>query len=201
MKKFTPEEDQFILDNYLTMPIKRISKMLGRADSVARQRLERLGYKVPKEVAAKFARESRYAPGSVPPNKGKDMPAEVKEKVKHTWFQRGNLPHNSKADGVIVSRRDNSGRNYLYIREAKAKWELLHRHLWRKHHGEIPPGMNVVFKDGNSENCQLDNLELVDRQALMKRNTIHNLPEEIRNTKLLIGSLNRKINRHEQNHQ
>lgn len=187
--------------NYLTMPMKRISTVLGRADSVARQRLEVLGYKVPKEVAERFARESRYSVGTISPNKGKKMTKEVREKVKHTWFKKGNLPFNTKTDGVIVSRTDKTGKNYLYIRESVGKWELLHRHLWRKHHGKIPRGMLVVFKDRNQQNCVIENLELITREENMLRNAIHNLPEEIRNTKLLIGSLNRKIHRHEQNHQ
>jgi hypothetical protein len=135
----------------------------------------------------------------VPPNKGKGMSKEIREKVSRTWFPSGHLPYNTKEDGIIVGRIDKTGRKYLYIRERVSKWELLHRHLWRNHHGEIPPGMIVAFKDGNTENCVIENLELITREDNMMRNTIHNLPEEIRNTKLLIGSLNRKINKHGKN--
>lgn len=201
MRKFTPQEDQFILDNYLTMPMKRISKHLGRADSVARQRLKLLGYEVPKEVAQRFALASRRKPGDVPVNKGVPMSEATREKVKRTWFRKGQLPHNTKADGVIVTRNDKTGKPYQYIRIKKAKWELLHRHLWRQHHRRIPRGMIVAFKDGNTMNCVIDNLELITRQENMRRNSVQNLPTELRKAKQLIGVLNRKINKHVKDNQ
>jgi hypothetical protein len=200
MKPFTPQEDQFIRDNCLTMSSHAMDKALGRSRGASRQRMARIGVVVPEDIRQKFFQDSLIKPGNVPMNKGKGMSEQIRNKVKHTWFPKGLLPHNTKEDGLIVRRVDNSGRPYMYIREKVGKWELYHRHLWRKHFGEIPKGLIVAFKDGNSENCVIDNLELVDRKTNMLRNTIHNLPEDIRNTKLLIGSLNRKINRHEQNH-
>lgn len=200
MSKFTPQEDQFIRDNCLTMSSHAMDRALGRKRGATRQRMPRIGVVVPEDIRRRFHEQSVFKPGSISHNKGKRMTDEVKQKVKGTWFPKGHEPHNTKEDGVIVRRVDNSGRPYMYIREKVGKWELYHRHLWRKHFGEIPNGMIVAFKDGNSENCVVENLELVDRKTNMLRNTIHNLPEEIRNTKLLIGSLNRKINRHEQNH-
>lgn len=200
MKKFTPEEDKFIRDNYMDIPIKHIARMMGRAEGSVMGRFKRLGYSLPPELAAQRIAASRFQPGQMPKNKGKNMSEEVREKVKRTWFPKGNLPHNTKEDGLIVERTDKTGRPYLYIRERKSKWELLHRHLWRKHRGEIPEGYIVVFKDGNSKNCVFENLELITKGDNMKRNTIHNLPEDIRNTKLLIGSLNRKINNYVKNH-
>jgi hypothetical protein len=199
MMKFTPKEDQFIRDNYLTIPIKRIARMMGRAEGSVTGRFKRIGLVLPPNLAAERRAASTFKKGCIPPNKGKGMSKEIREKVSRTWFPSGHLPYNTKEDGIIVVRIDKTGRKYLYIRERVSKWELLHRHLWRKHHGEIPPGMIVAFKDGNTENCVIENLELITREDNMMRNTIHNLPEEIRNTKLLIGSLNRKINKHGKN--
>jgi hypothetical protein len=199
MKKFTPEEDQFIRDMYLTMPIKRIARLMGRAEGSVMGRFKRIGLTLPTEVAAARIAASRFQKGTPPANKGKGMTKEIREKVSRTWFPKGNLPHNTKADGIIVGRVDKSGRRYLYIRITKSKWDLYHRYLWQQHYGEIPAGKLVVFKDGNSENCEIDNLELIDKHQNMMRNTIHNLPEEIRDTKLLIGALNRKINNHVKN--
>jgi hypothetical protein len=199
MKLFTPEEDQFIRDNYITMSSHAMDKALGRTRGATRQRMARIGVVVPQEVIERFTKESFFKKGNVSHNKGKGMSPEIREKVKRTWFPKGHQPHNTKYDGLIVKRLDKTGRPYLYIRERVGKWELLHRHLWRKYYGEIPAGKLVVFKDGNSENCVLENLEVIDLKENMLRNTIHNLPEEIAKTKLLIGSLNRKINRHGKN--
>jgi hypothetical protein len=199
MKRFTEKEDQFIRDNYLSIPIKRLARMMGRAEGSVTGRFKRIGLVLPPDLAAERRAATTFKKGNVSHNKGKGVSPEVREKIKRTWFPSGHQPHNTKEDGMIVGRIDNTGKKYLYIREAKSKWELLHRHLWRKHHGQIPAGLIVAFKDGNSENCVIENLELIDRSENMRRNTIHNLPEEIRNTKLLIGSLTRKINKYEQN--
>jgi hypothetical protein len=199
MRLFTPEEDQFIQDNYLTIPIKQIARMMGRAEGSVMGRFKRIGLTLPPEIAAARIAASRFQKGTISHNKGKGMSKELREKVSRTWFPKGHLPHNTKSDGLIVGRIDKSGRKYLYIRITKCKWDLYHRYLWRQYHGEIPAGKLVVFKDGNSENCVIENLELIDLKENMLRNTIHNLPEEIVQTKLLIGAINRKINSHVKN--
>jgi hypothetical protein len=199
MNKYTPQEDRFLIENHLTIPMKRISKMMGRNESSARQRLVRLGYTVPQEIAHKFKQESCFKKGSVPANKGKAMPEEIKEKVKATWFVKGSKPHNIKSDGAISMRKDKTGKVYKYIRTQKAKWELYHRYLWQNHHGHVPEDMIVSFKDGNSLNCDINNLELISREENMKRNSVQNLPEEIKNTIRTIAVLNRKINSYVKN--
>lgn len=199
-KLFTPEEDAFILANYLTIPMKRIAKMLGRADNTARQRLHTLGYRVPQEVADRFARESRLKKGHTPPNKGKKMSQQQREKCSKTWFQKGHLPHNTLHDGAIRPRMDEHS-PYLYVRLAKRKWELLHRVVWEQHYGKIPEGMMVTFKDGNTKNCAIENLMLTTREETMKKNSIHNLPAEVKNTIRVLQGYKRKLNTHEKKHQ
>ena len=49
-------------------------------------------------------------------------------------------------------------------------WDLLHRELWRRRHGEIPEGMCVVFKDKDPMNCRMSNLELITRSENVTRN-------------------------------
>ena len=39
---------------------------------------------------------------------------------------------------------------------------MLHRTVWEEHNGPIPEGMMVTFKDGNTENCDIGNLTLID---------------------------------------
>lgn len=196
---FKESEDQFIMDNYLKLPIKRISVMLGRNESSARQRLVRLGLSVPKEIAAKFATDSRFKPGQTPPNKGKTMPNELREKIMHTWFEKGHQPFNTKEDGVISVRKDVNGIPYKYIRISKAKWELYHRYVWTNHHGEIPEGMVITFKDKDSTNCEISNLELISRKQNMQRNSVQLLPEEIKQAIRYVAGFNRKLNTYVKN--
>lgn len=47
--------------------------------------------------------------------------------------------------------------------------------LWK-----IPKGHNIIFKDGDTLNCNIDNLECISDKELMQRNSINNLPEYLR---------------------
>ena len=40
---------------------------------------------------------------------------------------------------------------------------LKHRYIWQQHHGEVPKGSMVVFKDGNRKNTDISNLLLITR--------------------------------------
>lgn len=199
MRRFTPEEDQFLRENYLTIPASTLSRMLGRAKTVARQRMVVLGLVVPKEVAARFAKESQLKKGNVSFNKGRKqteyMSPERIERTKATRFKAGQLPHNTKHDDCISIRPDNRGVKYKFIRLSQGNWIPLHRHVWQQANGPIPRHMKLIFRDGNTLNCDLANLELLTPAELMLRNTVHNYPKPIAQAIQLRGALNRKINR------
>lgn len=143
----------------------------------------------------------RYTPGHTPFNKGKEMPAEIYEKVKATMFKKGNRPHNWKPDGTIVERKDadQSGRVYLYYKVRDSKWILYHNKVWIDHNGPIPKGSLIRFIDGNTRNCDISNLEMVSMKDNMARNTIQRFPEEIQAIIKLTSKLNKKINGKKQN--
>jgi hypothetical protein len=90
-------------------------------------------------------------------------------------FQLGSIPANvndfghertCKKDGYILIKVENgnpyTGRRGRYIHK--------HRHVWQLHHGEIPEGKLVSFKDGNKLNFDIHNLELIDRGLLCRFN-------------------------------
>lgn len=144
---------------------------------------------------------TRFVKGQVPANKGKRMEtwlsAEQIAKIKQTSFKKGNRPHNTLYDGAIRTRNDNSGLAYQYIRLSKAKWELLHRHVWQQHYGPIPAGKVVAFKDGNQLNCKPENLTLLSLKENMQRNTIHRYPQEVVEVIKVVSKLKRKIKKYE----
>lgn len=142
----------------------------------------------------------RYKKGREPENKGKKMPSEVYEKVKHTMFKKGQQPHNSYKDWNEVLRTDKKGKDYFMIKlpnEKKLKYK--HTWIWETNNGKVQKGFNVVFKDGNQLNCILENLECISNAELMQRNTIHRFPAELKNTIRLVNKLKRNINAKEQN--
>lgn len=198
-RPITATEIEYIHQYIKTNSIKTIAKELKRTAQLISETAKELGYA---ELIIQRAEESRLKKGHIPANKGKTMDAETREKVKHTWFKKGHLPANTLEDGAITIRHDHperpGGKPYKYIRLSLAEWKPLHRHLWEEANGPIPFGMNVVFKDGDTLNCDLDNLEMIDNAENMLRNTIHNYPEELKMNIRLTKKLERKIRDNEQ---
>jgi len=145
---------------------------------------------------SKLGASFRFMPGNSPANKGLKMSAEVRAKAEPTMFKKGDLPHNTKKDGDITIRADKRGIFYQFIRISNGKWESLHRWNWMQAHGPIPKGMNLIFKDRNTLNAELNNLELLTDAELMQRNTIHNYPEDLKEVLRLTAKIKRKIKQH-----
>ena len=110
-----------------------------------------------------------------------------------TQFKKGRLPHNTKPIG-FRSYRD----GYLVERVEKG-FEFVHKLIWKQHHGEIPKGLFVVFKDRNKNNICIENLEIIDRVEHIRRNHIQNLPQELKEVVHIKKSITRKINQLEKN--
>jgi hypothetical protein len=169
--KFTPQEDKYLCDNYLTIPAKRMSKILGRSESGARQRMKLLGLNVPPEIAKKFQENSRFKKGQTPSNKGKKitewMAFEKIQCIQKTQFKKGNIPPNTKYDGAERICKD----GYIEIKISKAKWVHKHRFEWEKVNGLIPEGLILVCRTENKLNSHPDNWELITRIENMNRNS------------------------------
>lgn len=127
--------------------------------------------------------KTRFRKGHIPSNKGKKMEewagAETVEKFRANRFVKGHKPWNTKYDGAISVHTERNGKKYQLIRISENKWELLHRHVWMLHHGSIAKGYNIVFRDGNTMNCGIENPECISNEELMSRNTLHGYPPEL----------------------
>lgn len=199
--KFTPftlQEEQKIKDEYLIKSMKGLARELGVSDTRIKRFLKINGLVIPRELIEQRIADSRKKKGDVPFNKGKKqtdfMTPEAIAKTKATRFKKGHLPFNSKRDGTISIREDTrTGISYKYIRVKKNVWDLYHRHIWEQHYGKIPEDMIVVFKDGDSLNTALENLELITMSENMLRNSKHNYPKEIIPTMVLMSKINNKL--------
>ena len=172
---FTPELDAIIKEHYLTTPVKTIAAMIGRSYKGVMGALKRMGLEIPKEIVEERKQIGRIRKGEAPPNKGKKqvdyMSPEAIARCSKTRFKKGNKPHNTyDKDGIITIRRDKSGRPYFYIRVALGKWELYHRYLWETVNGKCPSAYCIWFKDGDSTNIVIDNLECISRKENRLRN-------------------------------
>lgn len=120
--------------------------------------------------------------------------------MKETQFKKGALPRNNIPVG---STRLVDGYVYRKVSDVPyvpytVNWKPEHHLIWVAARGPIPDGFALRFINGDRLDVRLDNLELVSRQALMQRNTIHNLPPALKETVQLLGRLNRQIRKRSQ---
>lgn len=134
----------------------------------------------------------RFAKGHTPWNKGRKG---LSLGGMATRFQKGNRPHTWRpvgserwAEGYLQRKVTDTG-------YTPRDWRQVHVMLWEAEHGPVPQGHAVVFLDGDRRNIRLENLELVSRAELMRRNSIHNLPPALKEVIQLRGRLNRRIRR------
>lgn len=115
--------------------------------------------------------DCRFKKGHEPANKGKKMSPEQYEKCKATMFGKGNVPANHMEVGEYTHTTD----GYL-VRKVKEqgiqreRFEFVHRKVWEEHNGPIPEGKMVSFLDGNKDNCDIENLMLIDNKENMELN-------------------------------
>ncbi|WP_020164686.1 HNH endonuclease signature motif containing protein [Methyloversatilis discipulorum] len=144
----------------------------------------------PKAVA------NRFQKGLVPWNKGKHVVAGGRSA--ETRFKPGSKPGNWMPIGSERVTKDGYLQRKLTDTGYPPRdWVSVHHIVWKEAGRDIPKGYRLVFKDGNRLNVVLENLELVSIADLMRRNTIHNLPPELREVVHLRAAIVRRINRHE----
>lgn len=197
---FTKQQEQKIKDEFLLKPVKRLADEVGCNYGRVIRFLKKNNLEIPKELIQQRKLDSRKKKGDVPFNKGKKqsdyMTEEAINRTKKTRFKNGNQPHNTnpQGNGAIVTRKDTCGRMYKYIRIKKGVWDFYHRIVWEKVNGKIPDNHLVVFKDNNTDNVSIENLELITMTENMYRNSKHNYPEEIIPSLVLNKQLENKLN-------
>lgn len=196
VKKFNDIEDNFIRANYLEYSAPELARMMGRSKFGVSNRLRVLGLEIPMELKQLRIERSRFKRGQEAHNKGVKMSPEVRAIAQRTFFKPGQKPHNTKPVGSISPRADKSGIVYLYIKVSDSNWELLHRHIWEQAHGKIQKGIRIYFKDGNQQNCTIENLIALTDQEAMEKNRITHLPIELQEIIKLNNKLKSKIKNH-----
>lgn len=183
----TPQEMSALLDN--VFDVRQIS-----------HKAKKMGIRKSKAYKNRYGldQNGRMKKGHNSWNKGMrglKMPGRACE----TQFKKGIIPQNYKPVGSTRVSVD----GYVEIKIADPRtWVLMHREVWKQHHGEYPPpGTAIVFIDGNKQNCDINNLQLLTRQELMQRNSVHNLPKELKDVIRLTGVITRKINERTKQHQ
>jgi len=143
----------------------------------------------------------RFQKGHVPANKG--VKGISYPGMEPTQFKKGQKPHTWKPIGTErLSKEGYLQRKVADTGYPPRDWVGVHILLWREHHGEIPAGHIIKFKDGNKQNIAIENLECISQADNMRRNSFHNYPKEVAQLIQLRSAVQRQINkRSKQNEQ
>lgn len=146
-------------------------------------------------AAIENSKATRFKKGDVPYNKGKKqvdfMSAAAIENTVATRFKKGSIPFNYRPMGS--ERITTDGYVEVKTREGLRSWDMKHRVVWEAANGKLAPGLIVTFKDGNKQNCALENLYLISRKENMRNNTIHNYPEDLKELIMIKAQIKKRI--------
>lgn len=197
---WTPEEADALAAMYPSVPMPELIARFQRDDKAIYNKAKAMGLKRSAEFLASehacrlrkgdnVGAAHRFKPGNAAWNKGMKG---LKIGGEATQFRRGNKPHTWVPVGTEQIRD-----GYLWRKVTdhggRFDWKQVHTMLWEQHHGPVPAGLILIFRDRNKQNIQLDNLELITRAELCRRNTIHRYPPEVKELIRLQKKLEREI--------
>ena len=188
-------EDQVMRSLYANTSNAQLAVLLDRSVSSIKNRSNILGIKKSEPYMLRVASETRFSRGLVPWNKGRKFPSSGRSH--ETQFQKGQKPHNWVPIGSERITKD----GYLQRKMTDTGSSLkdfvpVHHLVWIEHTSQpVPKGHALTFKDGNKRNLDPNNLELLSRADLMRRNSVQTLPPEIKAQVHLIAGFNRRLRR------
>jgi hypothetical protein len=196
------QQVQYIRDHYLTMTSRQMEKHLGRSRCFIRSVMQNEGLSVPRHIIEERINKNKFKPGKISWNKGKPfmsmLAPEKRARIAAVQFQPGQQSHNTAPVGDVILKRER-GRYYWRIKLAQSRWEYYHRHIWKQHHGPIPKGHNVQFKNGDTMDCRIENLYMISRkqQGVINKAGGAAIPYELHSTVTLLSKLNQTVRHHE----
>lgn len=187
-RQYSKEEIEIVKECFPILETAEISKMLGRSQSSIRHKARKLRLtKVSKEGLLYTEEELEFLI-----NNYNKIPLE--QQSKKLGRTTSALSQKLRELGIwedllhkpVGSERIDSG--YVLQKQEDGEWRLKHRVVWEKHHGEIPDKFRIHFKDGNTTNTDIENLELISFAESMRKYSWARYPHELRK---VIARLNR----------
>ncbi len=178
-KDWKENEKEFLVTNYASLSNKEIGDALGRTKASIRQMINKINaaiedpekryYRTPEQnesIRSRIA-GNRFEKGIKPWNAG----TRGIKKANSGSFKAGNrrMPTILYDNAITFKKDKKTGKTYKMKRVALNEWEYLQRFNWVKHFGPIPEGYIVGFRNGDSLNCEPDNLILLTEDQHMKR--------------------------------
>lgn len=211
-QKWTPDEVAVLRRSYATTPTPVLAEQLGRTLGQVYTKAHALG--LHKTTAymqehhgpqlRKVGRDTRFKAGHQTWNKG--LAYQAGGRSAETQFKPGRPPQLAHNYRPIGSTRVMNGYLEQKVTDDQSlhpvrRWAPVHRLVWEAEHGPVPPGHVVVFLPGKHSTdpaqITLEVVELITRQELVRRNTIHRYPRPLRDAMLTLGRLKAAITRKE----
>lgn len=211
---WSPEEDAALRRIYPSKTAEECARWIGRSANAIHDRAHKLGLRKSREWIAEQsrlrmldpnhpARQAQFRAGQTAWNKdmkGLQLGGEA------GWFKPGTRQGRAAQLWQPIGSDRRSKEGYLQRKISdtgctRRDFVPVHHLVWRMHGRSIPPGHALVFRDGDKTNIDINNLELLTRADLMRRNTLHRYPAEVKAAIHALAALTRKINkedRHEQ---
>lgn len=146
-RRYTAEEDLYILENYKTKGNREIAKHLKRTEKSVCKRMIVLGYKRTDD-------ELKVMRGS---NSG--------------VFQKGRISEKAFSNGQLQLVYDSRANSSFYNIKINGKFHRFSRYLYEQFHNvELTKNDIVYHLDGNGMNVLKENLVCINRLDLMKNN-------------------------------
>lgn len=210
---WTDEAVALLQSLYPDTPTDQIAAQIGATPEQVYHKVQRIGLRKSAAYMATVAAcrllkgdnvgaATRFKPGLVPWNKGQKHPSTGR--AIDTQFKPGNRSGNALEIYQPIGTERLSKDGYLERKihdgwPLKRRWRAVHLLAWEAINGPLPAGHAVVFRDGNKRNIALDNLELVTRAELMRRNSVYRHGIEIAQLAMLRGKLTKQINKRKNN--
>ena len=204
---WTDEERAKLAQLYPDLPTAEIEQIMGKTKHAIYYQANKMGLKKSEAFYAAghggrvskgttIGRDFQFEKGHNPWNKGTKGLCLGGEK---TWFMKGQQAFNKKPLGAERLTKD----GYLQRKMTETgypphDWVEVHRLLWEEHHGPIPEGHVIIFKDGNKKNICIENLEMLTLAENVKRNSIHRYPPQVKTAIRALGKFKQRIKKHEQ---
>ena len=207
---WTTAELEILRTNYPhTHTVDLLPMLPGRTIKTIQQKAASSCWKKTREFIAEMSRQAmarpdhpahrtRFVQGGTSWNAGNSFNAGGRSP--ETRFKKGNRSGRANELHKPVGSERLSKDGYLErkINEDmpfQRRWRAVHLIEWEARNGPLPAGHALVFRDGDKTNRQPENLELVTRAELMRRNSVHNRGPEIARIHQLKGAITRQINK------
>jgi hypothetical protein len=206
---WTAREVALVRELYPHKSTAEIAHQLGRSLTMVYQRAHQLGLKKTAEYLAgpdgcrlrrgdNVGAATRFKKGQVPANKGLRRPGWGPGRMKETQFRKGERSGVAARVYKPIGAERISKDGYLERKvnddlPFQARWRAVHLIDWEDANGPVPKGFAVCFANGDKKDRRLENLTLISRADLCRRNSIHNMPPEIKAAIHVLGQLKRRI--------